>query len=276
MPLAKHCGYHPSMSQANPSPPAGDIIRDWRRRRGLSQLDLAGEAGISTRHLSFVETGRSTAGRGVLHRLAECLAMPLRTRNTLFLTAGFAPAFPERELGAPELAEARRAIELVLEGHAPFPALAVDRHWNMLAANDAVAQLIAGVAPALLKPPVNVLRLSLHPDGLASRIENLGEWRAHLLERLRRQFAETGDSALAQLRDELAAYPFRASARPAEPLAGIAVPLRLLVPGTPAPLALISTTTIFATPRDVTLAEVALECFYPADAPTRAWLTAKR
>ncbi|MES2710582.1 MAG: helix-turn-helix transcriptional regulator [Pseudomonadota bacterium] len=264
------------MSQTNPNPPAGDIIRDWRRRRGLSQLDLAGEAGISTRHLSFVETGRASAGRAVLDRLAESLAMPLRARNTLFLTAGFAPVFPERDLAAPELAEARLAIDLVLHGHAPFPALAVDRHWHMLAANAAIAPLIAGVLPALLEPPVNVLRLSLHPEGLAPRIENLGEWRAHLLERLRRQCAETGDTSLERLREELAAYPFRASARPPEPLAGIAVPLRLAVPGAPAPLALISTTTIFATPRDVTLAEVALECFYPADAATRDWLTAKR
>ncbi|MBR0655690.1 helix-turn-helix domain-containing protein [Plastoroseomonas arctica] len=264
------------MSQTQSNPPAGDIIRDWRRRRGLSQLDLAGEAGISTRHLSFVETGRASAGRAVLHRLAESLAMPLRTRNTLFLSAGFAPAFPERDLAAPELTEARRAIDLVLHGHAPFPALAVDRHWHMLAANAAVAPLITGVAASLLAPPVNVLRLSLHPDGLAPRIDNLGEWRAHLLERLRHQYAETGDPVLAQLREELAAYPFRASARPPEPLAGIAVPLRLSVPGAPAPLALISTTTIFATPRDVTLAEVALECFYPADAATRAWLTARR
>jgi transcriptional regulator with XRE-family HTH domain len=251
---------------------AGAMLRDWRQRRRLSQLDLAGEAEISARHLSFVETGRAAASRAVLHRLAEGLDLPLRERNALFLAAGFAPAFAERSLDAPELGAARRAIDLVLEGHAPFPALAIDRHWHLVAANAAVPPLLAGVAPFLLTPPVNVLRLSLHPDGLAPRIENLGEWRAHLLERLARQIAQTGDPALATLREELAGYPFRSSPRPPESLAGIAVPLRLRVPGTPRPLSLISATTIFGTPLDVTLAELALESFFPADAETRVWL----
>ncbi|MBR0645227.1 helix-turn-helix domain-containing protein [Roseomonas hellenica] len=260
------------MSSIQPSPSAGTMLREWRQRRRLSQLDLAGEAEISARHLSFVETGRAAASRQVLHRLAEGLAMPLRERNALFLAAGFAPAFAEHSLEAPELAAARRAIDLVLEAHAPFPALVVDRHWNLITANAAVPPLMAGAAPALLAPPINVLRLSLHPDGLASRIENLGEWRAHLLERLQRQIAQTGDAALLALREELVRYPFRSSPRPPEALAGIAVPMLLRVPGLVRPLSLISTTTVFGTPLDITLAELALETFFPADAETRAWL----
>ncbi len=261
-----------SMTATSTAPAAGTILRDWRRRRRLSQLDLAGEAEISTRHLSFVETGRAAASRQVLQRLAEGLAMPLRDRNALFLAAGFAPAFAERSWAAPELAAARRAIDLLLEAHAPFPALVVDRHWTLVTANDAVPPLLAGIAPALLAPPVNVLRLSLHPEGLAPRIENLGEWRAHLLERLQHQLAETGDAVLAALREELARYPSRSSARPPAALAGIAVPLLLRVPDAPRPLSLISTTTVFGTPLDITLAELALESFLPADPETRAYL----
>lgn len=250
----------------------GDLLREWRQRRRLSQLQLAGEAEISTRHLSFVETGRASASREVLHRLAEELAMPLRTRNQLLIAAGFAPAFPERPLEAPELAAARRAVELVLAGHEPFPALAIDRHWQLVAANRAVAPLLAGLDEALLAPPVNVLRLSLHPKGLALRIDNLGEWRAHVLERLRRQIAESGDGGLNALYEELAAYPFRASERRRDAFSGVAVPLRLRLPGREIPLSFLSTTTVFGTPLDVTLAEIALECFFPADAVTRDFL----
>jgi hypothetical protein len=164
---------------------------------------------------------------------------------------------------------------LVLAGHEPFPALAIDRHWHLAAANRALAPLLEGLDPSLLAPPVNVLRLSLHPAGLAPRIDNLGQWRAHLLERLRRQIAESGDAALNALHDELAAYPFRASDRRPDALAGIAVPLRLRVPGLEAPLAFLSTTTVFGTPLDITLSEITLECFFPADAATRAFLEAK-
>ena len=252
----------------------GDLLREWRQRRRVSQMQLAGDAEISARHLSFVETGRSSASREVLHRLAEELAMPLRIRNQLLIAAGFAPSFPERPLEAPPLAAARTAIDLILRGHEPCPALAIDRHWTLITANAAVAPLLAGVDAGLLEPPVNVLRLSLHPQGLAPRIDNLGEWRAHLLERLRRQIAESGDAGLNSLYVELAAYPFRASERRADDLSGVAVPLRLRVPGHDQPLAFISTTTVFGTPLDVTLSEIALECFFPVDTQTRAFLEA--
>ena len=248
---------------------AGDLVREWRQRRRLSQLELAGEAEISTRHLSFVETGRATPSRGMLLRLAERLDMPLRARNEMLHAAGFAALYPERPLDAPEMSVARRAVDAVLDAHAPFPALAVDRHWTLVASNAAVAPLLAGVSPALLRGPVNVLRMSLHPDGLAPRIENLAEWRAHLLARLQQQVERSGDAQLVALHAELAAYPTRAGNAHAHEFGGIAVPLRLRVDGLAEPLSLISTTTVFGTPVDVTLSELALECFYPADERTR-------
>jgi len=247
----------------------GDFVRDWRQRRRLSQLELAGEADISTRHLSFVENGRATPSRSMLLRLAERLDMPLRARNEMLHAAGFAALYPERPLDAPEMAVARRAVDTLLAAHAPFPALAVDRHWTLVASNAAVAPLLAGVSAALLQGQVNVLRLSLHPDGLAPRIDNLAEWRAHLLARLQQQIERSGDARLVALRGELAAYPTRAGDAHAHDFGGIAVPLRLRVAGREAPLSLISTTTVFGTPVDVTLSELALECFYPADEATR-------
>ena len=251
----------------------GDLLRQWRQRRRLSQLELAGEADISTRHLSFMENGRSVPSRSMLLRLAERLDMPLRARNEMLHAAGFAALYAERPLDAPEMALARRTVDAVLAAHAPFPALAVDRHWTLVAANAAVTALLAGVAAALLQGPVNVLRLSLHPQGLAPRIDNLAEWRAHLLARLQQQVARSGDAQLVALHDELAAYPAAAShAPPSHELNAIAVPLRLRVPGLAEPLALISTTTVFGTPVDVTLSELALECFYPADERTREML----
>ena len=266
--------YPAAMTSTALSPRAGvgDLLRDWRQRRRLSQLDLAGEADISTRHLSFVENGRSTPSRGMLLRLAERLDMPLRARNELLHAAGFAALYSERPLEAPEMSVARRMVDAVLQAHAPFPALAVDRHWTLVASNAAVAPLLAGVAAALLQGPVNVLRLSLHPQGLAPRIANLAEWRAHLLARLQQQIGRSGDARLAALHDELAAYPTRAGDAHAHPAGGIAVPLKLRVDGLDEPLSLISTTTVFGTPVDVTLSELALECFYPADERTRAAL----
>src|SRR5499426_4537715 len=176
--------------------PVGNLLRKWRERRRLSQLDLACEAEISTRHLSFLETGRSLPSREMVLRLAEQLEVPLRERNVLLIAAGYAPAFPERPLGDPALQSARKAVDLVLAGHEPYPALAIDRHWTLVAANGAVNRLLAGVAAELLAPPINVLRLSLHPDGLAPRIANLAEWRQHLLERLRRQVDVSADPVL--------------------------------------------------------------------------------
>ncbi|CAH1659167.1 MULTISPECIES: helix-turn-helix transcriptional regulator [unclassified Chelatococcus] len=249
----------------------GSLLREWRQRRRFSQLDLASEAALSTRHLSFVESGRASASRDMLIRLAEHLAMPLRIRNRLLLAGGYAPEHAERPLDARDMTAAREAVEAVLAGHMPFPALAVDRHWNLVLANPALAPFLAGVEQQLLTTPVNVLRLSLHPEGLAPRIDNLAEWRHHLLERLARQCDETGDPVLADLLAELSTLPFRASrARPGTANA-IAVPLRLRADDG-ACLSFISTTTVFGTATDVTLAELTLECFYPADAATRTAL----
>ena len=245
--------------------PVGTLLRDWRLRRRLSQLDLAGEADISTRHLSFVETGRAAPSREMVLRLANRLDVPLRERNRLLVAAGFAPMYGERGLDEPAMAAARQAIDLVLKGHEPYPALAVDRHWTLVSYNRAVPLLMAGAAPALLQPPVNVLRLSLHPDGLAPRIVNLGAWRAHVLERLRQQIVASGDDELSALADELRGYPGPRHDEPA-PNQHVVVPLVLDTPdGT---LSFISTTTVFGTPVDVTLSELALETFFPADAAT--------
>ena len=177
----------------------GEHLRHWRQRRRVSQLELACDAEVSARHLSFIETGRSTPSREMVLRLAESLDVPLRERNVLLVAAGYAPRFPERRLSDPALESARRAVDLVLAGHEPFPAIAVDRHWTLVAANRAVPSLLAGASPSLLEQPVNVLRLSLHPRGLAPRIVNLGEWRSHLLARLRHQIELTADQVLIAL-----------------------------------------------------------------------------
>jgi transcriptional regulator with XRE-family HTH domain len=252
--------------------PVGEQLRTWRSRRRLSQLDLALEAEISARHLSFLETGRSRPSRGMLLRLADRLAIPARDRNLLLVAAGFAPALPERSLDDPALAAARRAVELVLKAHEPFPALAVDRHWQLVAANAGVARFLEGAAPHLLAPPVNVLRLSLHPEGLAPRIGNLAEWRAHILHRLEAQVAASGDPILATLLEELRAYPGGVAAGH-DAYGGVAVPL--CVRAGEAVLSFLSTTTMFGTPIDVTLAELAIEAFLPADEATAAALLGK-
>src|SRR3954469_11382807 len=199
--------YHAPMNIAT-SRAFGDHLRHWRQHRRLSQLDLAQEADISTRHLSFVETGRSVPSREMVLRLAERLEVPLRERNALLVAAGYAPMYRERPLDDPALAAAREAVQLILKSHEPYPALAVDRHWNLLAHNALVPHLLAGVEDqALLQGPVNVLRVSLHPKGLAPAIVNLGQWRHHLFERLRQQIQATGDRALQALEQELRAYP---------------------------------------------------------------------
>ncbi len=211
----------------------------------------------------------------MLMRLADELAMPLRERNRLLLAGGYAPLHGERALDAPDMAAARSAVEAVLNGHEPFPALAVDRRWTLIAANASASALMASAARRLLTPPVNVLRVSLDPEGLASQIVNLSEWRHHLLGRLRAEAASTGDEALMQLHAELSALPARPSKAPPPEVAKIAVPLILRAPSGEA-LSLISTTTVFGTASDVTLAELTLECFFPADDPTREWFLAKR
>ena len=252
------------------SVPVGNLLREWRQRRRMSQLDLALEAEISARHLSFIETGRSQPSREMVLNLTERLDVPLRERNVLLVAAGYAPVFPEKTLDDPALAAARRAVDTVLKGHEPFPALAVDRHWTLIASNAAVPSLLTGADPSLLRPPINVLRLSLHPDGLAPRIANLAERRAHLLARLRRQIEISADKVLVELLNELAALPAPLSRRPIaltdHQLAGIVVPFRLVTDG--GILSFISTTTVFGTPVDITLSELALEAFFPADAAT--------
>jgi transcriptional regulator with XRE-family HTH domain len=253
------------MLRATPS--VGTLLRAWRRRRRLTQERLALECEISPRHLSFVETGRAQPSRRLVLHVSEELEVPLRERNALLVAAGFAPIFPERGLDDAALAVARRAIDLVLEAQKPFPAFALDRHWNVVASNRALQELYQGVAPELLTAPVNALRLSLHPRGVAPRVENLAEWRAHLLARLRRQIDLTADPTLEALLKEAASYVGGAADPSADDLApAVLVPLRI---GTSlGVLSFFSTTTVFGTPVDVTLAELAIEQFYPADAAT--------
>jgi transcriptional regulator with XRE-family HTH domain len=248
--------------------PFGDHLRHWRRQRRLSQLDLAQDADISTRHLSFVETGRSTPSREMVLRLAERLDVPLRERNALLVSAGYAPMYRERPLEDPALAPARMAVEAILKSHAPYPALAVDRHWNLVAANRMLPHLLEGADASLLQAPINVLRVSLHPKGLASKIANLVQWREHIFERLRHQVQVTGDSTLASLLAELRSLPVPEGCdeRVEGEMLGVLMPFRFRTPqGT---LSFISTTTIFGTPVDVTLQELALETFFPADEST--------
>ncbi|KQX39455.1 helix-turn-helix domain-containing protein [Variovorax sp. Root434] len=263
-------------SQPGARDPFGAHLRHWRTHRRLSQLDLAQEAEVSTRHLSYVETGRAAPSREMVLRLAERLEVPLRERNALLVAAGFAPMYRQRSLDDPAMAAARRAVDLVLKGHEPFPALAVDRHWNLVAHNALVPMLMEGAAPELMQAPINVMRLSLHPDGVAPRIANLAQWRTHLLERLQQQIAATGDAVLQELHDELEAYPPPAVSHdlPAvdTALSAIAVPIQFVTPN--GVLSFISTTTIFGTPVDVTLQELAVESFFPADEQTAAALTA--
>jgi transcriptional regulator with XRE-family HTH domain len=254
------------------APPVGELLRGWRERRRLSQLELSNEAEVSTRHISFVETGRSTPSRELVLHLAERLEIPLRERNRLLLAAGYAPVYGETALDAPRMAAARAAVRQVLTGHEPYPAIVLDRAWHLVDANASVSLLTDLVAPELLAPPANVLRASLHPRGLAPHIANLGEWRAHLLARLRRQVDLSGDGDLAELAKELEGYP-GGGPEPVVELPGpgeIVVALRLRHPA--GELAFFSTVATFGTPLDVTLAELSIESFYPADERTAALL----
>jgi transcriptional regulator with XRE-family HTH domain len=246
----------------------GELLREWRQRRRLSQLDLAIQADISTRHLSFVETGRARPTSEMIVRLTEQLEVPLRERNAMLLAGGYAPAYPDHGLDEPELSAVRSALRRVLTGQEPYPALLVNRWWEMVDSNRSVALLTSGAAAPLLEPPVNVLRLSLHPDGMAPRIANLPQWRAHVLTRLRRQVAATGDSRLAELHAELTGYPGGEEHPP--PRTDVVVPLRYLRDGQE--LAFFSITAVIGTPMDVTVEELAIESFYPADSSTAAAL----
>jgi transcriptional regulator with XRE-family HTH domain len=262
--------YHATAHAERAGPvPVGEHLRQWRLRRHLSQLDLAEEAEISARHLSFVETGRAAPSRDMVLRLAERLNVPLRERNVLLVAAGFAPAFPQRSFDDPALKSARAAIDLMLRAHEPSPALAYDRHWNLVSANRMVTPLLTGVSPRLLAPPVNILRLAFHPEALAPRTVNLAEWAGHLLERLHRQCEATADPGLLELYRELKSYPLPARSAPLPP-DNVAISFKLRFGG--GVLSFMSATMIFGTPVDVTLSELALETFFPADEFTAARL----
>ena len=250
----------------------GRELREWRERRRRTQLDLALDAGVSTRHLSFVETGRSRPGRDMLLRVLRELDVPFREQNQLLLAAGHAPAFPERSLDDPSLEPVREALDLVLRGHEPFPAVAFDRHWDMVAVNSVMGSLTSFVEidEELLEPPVNILRVGFHPRGLAPYLSNLSEWRAHFLSRLERQVATTGDAALAALLDEVSAFPGGESPSPSGDVLG---PLRVRAPDG-RELSFLGMFAIFDTPFEVTASELAIELLFPADAPTRAALEA--
>ncbi|CAM4496124.1 helix-turn-helix transcriptional regulator [Nocardia ninae] len=252
---------------------AGDLLRHWRLERRLSQLELAGRSDTSARHLSFIETGRAKPSRAMLVHLSEHLEIPLRERNRLLLAAGYAPVYAEPALDAPAMDAVRSAMSQILTGHQPYPALAIDQSWTMIDANAGVTLLLDGIDPALLTPPINALRLSLHPDGMAGQIVNLAEWRGHLFARLSRQIEVTGSPELVELRDELRAYP-GGEVDPALPDPDQSVvPLRLLRDGHE--LSFIGITSVFGTPMNVTVAELAIESFFPADEDTMKRLTAQ-
>jgi len=259
-----------AMSELAERAQIGPLLRDWRERRRMSQLDLALGAGVSARHVSFIETGRSRPSAEMVVQLAEHLDVPLRDRNSLLLAAGYAPAYGQRDLADPEMGPVREAIDRLLRGHEPFPAVVVDRHWGLVAGNRTVPLLVEGAAEHLLEPPANVLRLALHPEGMAPRIANLGEWRAHLLDRLGRQAVSSGDPALFALHEELAGYPGGGGGHSVDLEAGeIAVPLRIRAGD--GELAFISTATTFGTAVDVTVSELSIESFFPAgDVTARA------
>jgi transcriptional regulator with XRE-family HTH domain len=254
----------------------GALLRSWRQRRHLSQLELANLAGVTSRHLSFVETGRSRPSREMVLHLAETLDVPLRERNQLLLAAGFAPVYRQSDLDDPSFAAVRHALDQVLAGHEPYPAIVVDRQWNLVSFNAASAVLIEDVDPALMEPPVNVLRTSLHPRGLAPRIVNLPAWADHILSRLRRQALVTGDDDLVRLDEELTGYVRAQGVEPPRPgVEGtneVATPL--LLESRRGRLSLISTIATFGTALDITLAELALEAFLPGDEATTAILRA--
>lgn len=249
--------------------PVGEQLREWRERRRLSQLDLAIEADVSTRHLSFVETGRSRPSRDMVLHLAERLEVPLRDRNQLLLAAGYAPAFQESAMNSASLKPVSAAVRQILAGHEPYPAVVVNARSELLDANAAVGLFLENVSPTLLTAPANVLRIALHPDGMAPNIVNLPVWRTHLLERLRRQIANSADPYLRDLLDELAAYPGGESPDD-DPASAVALPLVYRHAGRE--LTFVSTVATFGAPLDITVAELAIEAFYPANEETAAVL----
>jgi transcriptional regulator with XRE-family HTH domain len=255
------------------------MVRDWRIRRRRSQMDLALDVGVSPRHLSFVETGRSRPSPELVLALADRLEVPLRERNVLLLSAGYAPRYPETSLDAAAMARVRAALQRLLDSHDPYPGVVIDRLWNVVLANEAAALLAQGLPDHLVDPTMNVFRVCLHPDGLASRILNFEEFGFYLLAQLYRSAVLTGDAELQRLADEVSQYPnviglgeWRRTAAADEPT--LLVPLRLDVGG--AELSLFTTLTTFGTPQDITLAELAVELFFPADEETDALLRGAR
>ena len=245
----------------------GVLLRRWRERRRLTQTDLALAANSSTRHLSYLETGKSQPSRAIIARLAELLEVPLRDRNALLLAAGFAPAYRETAIDA--LDPAKAAMDRILRAHLPYPAFAVDRHWNVVLSNGALPQLYEGCSEALLAPPINAMRLMLHPEGMGPRILNFAAWRAYSLSVLRQQIEARADPKLQALHSEVAAYPFPPGSGDTvgfEDSERLATPLRLTTRfGT---LSFLNTVTVFGTASDITLAELALEMLFPADDQT--------
>jgi transcriptional regulator with XRE-family HTH domain len=257
------------------APSAGALIRRWRERRKLSQLALSSVAAVSSRHLSFIETGRARPSREMVLHLAHQLEVPLREQNRMLLAAGYAPIYPDGGLEGPDSQPVRQALDRFLAAHEPYPAVVVDRHWNLVAANRGLAVLTGRVSPALMDPPVNALRVALHPDGMAPDIVNLDEWSHHLLHRLSRQVNLTGDEGLAELYDELVGYPGVVVTDPHDALETPSPILQALQLRTDrGDLSLFTTVTVFGTTLDVTLAELAIEAFYPADGLTAGRLAA--
>ena len=259
------------MATVASQPRVGPLLREWRKRRRRTQLELALDAGISARHLSFVETGRSKPSAEMVLLLAEQLEVPVRERNQLLLAAGHAPVFPERSLDDPELAPVREALDVILRGHEPYPGVVVDRHWNLVAANSTMEAVAGLVDPALLEPPVNVMRVGLHPRGMGQRILNLGEARAYFVGRLRRQVAMSGDPELAALYDEVADYP--APEYEPDPAADAAAgqivtpQIRMRAPDG-RELSFVATVATFGMAVEVTTSELSIELAFPADAAT--------
>jgi transcriptional regulator with XRE-family HTH domain len=260
------------MALLQSQPEVGSLLRQWRERRRVTQLELALDAGISPRHLSFVETGRSKPGRETLLRVLEQLKVPFREQNRLLLAAGHAPAFPERSLDDPDLAPVREALDVILSGHEPYPAVAVDRVWNLIAANSAMFALTESVDidPALLEPPINVMRIGLHPRGLGPLFVNLPDWHAHWLKQLERQLAATGDEQLAALIDEIASYSVPESEHDAvSEIVGSEMlgPVKVRTPDG-GELSFFGMFASFDTPFEVTTSELAIELLFPADRTT--------
>lgn len=269
MALVTPCRYVEWMTQ---SAQVGAQLKSWRERRRLTQMGLSSAAGVSTRHLSFIETGRSKPSKDMIILLSECLEVPLRQRNTLLLAGGHAPAYSESALAETPMSAVSDAINRIVDAHDPYPAVVVDHQWDLIVGNRAVSILTEGSAAFLLEPPVNVLRLSLHPEGMAPRIANLAQWRTHVIARLRREVEVTADAQLGALLEELRTYPSGGEWHEDE-TSSLLVPLRIRAGETE--LAMFSTTTVFGTPRDVTLAEIAIECFYPSDRETAEFFRAK-